>query len=124
MKILVFTFAMLLPFCIYGSNEKVENVVINHNETTEYNVWATVQLSVSDIALPLTIKVPAPSETVIGISGPCKPSITNWTVENGYLTITYTNRTEIFELTSGGTFYIEVATDPMMYYAIELIVTD
>ena len=70
--------------------------------------------------------MPAPSEPVIGISGPVRPNITNWTVSDGYLTITYTQEREIVDLRSGGTFYIEVATSPIPTidgnhgYAIEL----
>lgn len=87
-----------------------------------YTILADVRLSTDDIVTPLVIQVTAPSENIIGISGPCAPNTTNWKVENGYLTITYTKEVEIFEIRKPGIYYIEVATNPMRYYAIRLTI--
>ena len=89
---------------------------------SSYNIFRRVSLKKSDITLPLVIQVAAPSETVLGISGPVRPNNENWIVNNGNLIITYTREYEIIDLYDGGTFYIEVPTSPMMHYAIELIV--
>lgn len=83
---------------------------------------ATKEINKSDLELPLTISVPAPHETVIGISGPVRPNHQNWDIQNGMLNIYYTREVEIFDLREGGTFEIQVATSPMMYYVINLIV--
>ena len=89
---------------------------------SSYNIFRRVSLKKSDITLPLVVQVAAPSETILGISGPVRPNHENWIVSNGNLIITYTKKYEIMDLYDGGTFYIEVPTSPMRYYAIELTV--
>lgn len=125
MKKILFLFVMLLSVSVMMGNETLKkNVGLTSFEATKVNgsiIFARVTVSASDISLPFTITVPAPNETVIGISGPEKPN-QNWKINNGSLTITYTSPTEIMGLEDGGTFFIEVATNPMKYYVIELTV--
>lgn len=126
MKKILALLMMLLPaFAIASNKETKEDAGLTFSEVPKvnsYNIFARVSVNLSDIHLPFTITVPAPNEKVIGISGPVQPSIKNWKVQDGYLTITYTRPTEIMELYDGGTFLIEVTTSPLMYYAIELTV--
>lgn len=122
-QFLVFVALMVSVFAFASNGAKLDEVKVNSaKEVKASSELATVRLDKNAISLPLTISVPAPSETVVGISGPVRPNNTNWNVSNGYLTITYMREYEIFDLYEGGTFYIEVATSPMMYYVIKLIV--
>ena len=117
--------ALLVSVFAFASNDvKVNEVKENSAKEVKvaYVILDEVEINRSDIVLPLTISIPAPSETVIGISGPVRPNHQNWDVQNGMLNIHYTREMEIFELRDGGSFYIEVATSPMRYYAIKLIV--
>jgi len=79
MKKLVAFFIVALSFCTVNATEK-QNASEKHVQTEvyDYSVLTTVQLSVSDIVLPFTIRLFAPSGTVINISGPCKPNIANF----------------------------------------------
>lgn len=133
MKKLFVLVAMMLPvFAFAGNNVKADSQSVENTASVEaisgYIIYHRVDVSADEITLPFVVKVPAPSEPVIGISGPVRPNITNWTVSDGYLTITYTQESEIIDLRSGGTFYIEVATSPIptidgnQGYAIELVV--
>lgn len=85
-----------------------------------YTLLATIDLSTTDVTLPFVIKVAAPHETVVGISGPCMPNISNWKIEDGYLVITYTKLIEIIDLKTPGTYYVEVATNSLKQYAIQI----
>ena len=124
MKKLFVLVAMMLPvFTFAGNNVKADSQSVENTASVEAKsgyILDQIQLRSDEITLPFVVKVPAPSEPVIGISGPVRPNITNWTVSDGYLTITYTQEREIVDLRSGGTFYIEVATSPLKGYVIEL----
>lgn len=65
---------------------------------SSYNIFRRVSLKKSDITLPLVVQVAAPSETILGISGPVRPNHENWIVSNGNLIITYTKKYEIMDL--------------------------
>jgi len=127
-KFLLIMMAFMASFIVYAGNESTKSESSYETKTekevnsTYYNIFRRVTLKKSDITLPLVIQVAAPSETVIGISGPVTPNVPNWNVSNGMLTITYTEESQIFDLREGGIYYIEVPTTPMMYYAIELTV--
>ena len=124
MKKLFVLVAMMLPvFAFAGNNVKADSQSVENTASVEAKsgyILDQIQLRSDEITLPFVVKVPAPYEPVIGISGPVRPNITNWTVSDGYLTITYTQEREIVDLRSGGTFYIEVATSPLKGYVIEL----
>ena len=130
MKKLFVLVAMMLPvFAFAGNNVKADSQSVENIASVEAKsgyILDQIKLRSDEITLPFVVKVPAPYEPVIGISGPVRPNITNWTVSDGYLTITYTQEREIVDLRSGGTFYIEVATSPIPTvgdyhgYAIEL----
>ncbi len=124
MKKLFVLVAMMLPvFTFAGNNVKADSQSVENTASVEAKsgyILDQIQLRSDEITLPFVVKVPAPYEPVIGISGPVRPNITNWTVSDGYLTITYTQEREIVDLRSGGTFYIEVATSPLKGYVIEL----
>ena len=122
---LVLMALMVSVFAFAGNGVKVDEV--RDCSSKEVKV-ASVELDSVKIkrnfTLPLTISVPAPPETVIGISGPVNPNVQTWDVQNGILNIHYTREMDISELRFGGTFQIEVATSPMMYYIIKLVVGD
>ena len=124
MKKLFVLVAMMLPvFAFAGNNVKSDSQSVENTASVEAKsgyILDQIQLCSDEITLPFVVKVPAPYEPVIGISGPVHPNITNWTVSDGYLTITYTQEREIVDLRSGGIFYIEVATSPLKGYVIEL----
>lgn len=124
MKKLFVLVAMMLPvFAFAGNNVKADSQSVENTASVEAKsgyILDQIQLRSDEITLPFVVKVPAPYEPVIGISGPVRPNITNWTVSDGYLTITYTQEREIVDLRSGGIFYIEVATSPLKGYVIEL----
>ena len=124
MKKLFVLVAMMLPvFAFAGNNVKADSQSVENTASVEAKsgyILDQIQLRSDKITLPFVVKVPAPYEPVIGISGPVHPNITNWTVSDGYLTITYTQERDIVDLRSGGTFYIEVATSPLKGYVIEL----
>lgn len=80
-----------------------------------------VRLAVVDIpenptSFPYVISVPAPTETVIGVSGPTRPNV-SWDIQNGMLNI-YLYQFDFNFLPD--LLLIEVATSPMRYYYIEL----
>lgn len=126
MKKLFVLVAMMLPvFAFAGNNVKADSQSVENTASIEAKsgyILDQIKLRSDEITLPFVVKVPAPYEPVIGISGLVRPNITNWTVSDGYLTITYTQEREIVDLRSGGTFYIEVATSPLKGYIIELVV--
>ena len=124
MKKLFVLVAMMLPvFAFAGNNVKADSQSVENTASVEAKsgyILDQIKLRSDEITLPFVVKVPAPYEPVIGISGPVRPNITNWTVSDGYLTITYTQERDIVDLRSGGIFYIEVATSPLKGYVIEL----
>ena len=124
MKKLFVLVAMMLPvFAFAGNNVKSDSQSVENTASVEAKsgyILDQIKLRSDEITLPFVVKVPAPYEPVIGISGPVHPNITNWTVSDGYLTITYTQERDIVDLRSGGIFYIEVATSPLKGYVIEL----
>lgn len=133
-KVFLFTMMVLttsvFAYANNGANSNMPNVGKNTiaKAVNGYIELYKVTVQANEITLPFVITVPAPQETVIGISGPVNPNNTNWNVSNGYLTITYTCETDIMDIRHGGTFYIEVATSPMPQqgnnygYAIKLVV--
>lgn len=124
MKKIPFLLIACLPLCTINAvnEEDTKEAITLTDRVDAYTILADVQLSTNEVVTPLVIRVAAPSETIIGINGPCMPNITNWKVENGYLTITYTRNDEIMEMSAPGIYYIEVATNPMRHYAIRLTI--
>ena len=114
---------MVSVFAFAGNDVKVDEVKNYSVKEVKaaYTELETVTINRNDITLPLTISVDAPRETVIGVSGPINPNQT-WDVQNGKLNIHYTREMDVSLIRDGGTFPIEVATSPMMYYVIYLVV--
>ena len=100
---------------------KIESSSLVNSKSSSYTHLGEVTLNKSDLTLPLVIQISAPSETIIEVNGPIRPN-TNWFINNGILTITFTKEYEIIDLYEGGVFYIEVETSPLRYYAIRVIV--
>ena len=129
---LVLMALMVSVFAFAGNEIKPDSPNVENTTSVKavngYVELYKVEVDSEDITLPFVVRVPAPSESILGISGPVVPNITNWNVSGGILTITYTREMEIWELRDGGTFYIEVATSPMPTqgnnygYAIKLVV--
>lgn len=135
MKKLLFILAMLLPLFAYANNDEkssnfVEDWKIRSNPELGYIIYHEYRVNSSDITLPFVVQVPAPpTGTIVQVNGPTMPNITNWSVSNGILTITYTNMDQFDEILIGGTFYIETqvtpapeSTYPYRNYAIRLVV--
>lgn len=118
MKRFLILLVMILPLFTYG----IENKDAEKMEAlpSHYVVLARVDVDLSKITYPYVISIPAPSERVIGISGPTHPNSASWDVKNGILKIIYTNPMEFAEYAPGDTPGVEVATNPMKYYIIIL----
>lgn len=113
----------MASFSVYAQEESSASVIYTAN--LDYYVYYEYEVDINNITLPLVVQVPVPpTGTVIGVNGPCMPNVRNWTVSNGYLTITYTHEDQIAEIRRGGYYYIEVgSTDvPAGYsgYAVRL----
>ena len=114
---------MITSFNLYAQEERSSNATYTIN--LDYFIYYEYEVDINNITLPFVVQVPVtPTGTVIGVNGPCMPHITNWSVSNGYLIITYTNEDEIAEIRRGGDFYIEVGStdEPAGYsgYAVKL----
>lgn len=119
-KILFLLVVCIMPFFTYAENKKGKSNVTDTSYTyNSYNIIAVLNVKLDSVIYPYVINIPAPSETVIGISGPTLPNVRTWKVENGRLIITMYER-DFDDLCSGVTSYIEVATNPMEYYAIQI----
>ena len=90
--ILMALMVSVFAFASNGVNTQTESVeeCASVKAVNAYIELYEVKVKVNEITLPFVVTVPAPQETVIGISGPVNPNNTNWNVSNGYLTITYT----------------------------------
>lgn len=88
MKKILFLLVACMPFFAYAENVKSESNVTDTSTYNSYNIIATVDVNLGSITYPYVINIPAPSETVIGISGPTLPNISTWKVQNGRLIIT------------------------------------
>lgn len=108
---------MVLPLFTYGNEGKEDT--LENSQMLSYNILARIDVDLSSMAFPYVISIPAPSERVIGISGPTFPNVQNWVVSNGYLKITY-SQLDFDLFTPGEMAYIQVATSPMKYYVILL----
>ena len=63
------------------------------------------------VTVPYTITVPAPPlGTIVNIGGPCNENMTNWSIQNGQLSITYTSPHDILCLQDSDIYYIEAPT--------------
>lgn len=100
------------------NEQGVEMCVNNVSVPTYYIRLALVDVPENPTSFPYVISVPAPTETVIGVSGPTRPNV-SWDIQGGMLNI-YLYQAD-FNLLEGSSI-IEVATNPMKYYYIELSV--
>lgn len=104
-----------------NSSESVKEV----QETGDVITYWTMDIDGSSITLPYTIAVPAPPlGTIVNVAGPCNENMTNWSVQNGELRITYTSAHDILCLQDPDTCYIETPTiynGNMMKYKIRII---
>ena len=102
--------ACIIANTVNDKNKK-ENVIVK-NETQNGNVISTgiMWVNSNNITIPYTLTLPVPSGTVRGVSGPCNENMKNWTVNNGNLSITYTNPVDIGCLEDPDTFYVEYIT--------------
>ena len=128
-KVFLVTMAILSTFAFVVANNNVANKnekeKIIQQETTRGGTYTSITINSSSITVPYTITVPAPPlGTIINIGGPCNENMTNWTVQNGLLSITYTEPHDILCLQDPDTYYIET---PAIYegnviaYKIEII---
>ena len=84
-------------------------------QSTNNTLLATINISVDDLTRPWVINVPAPSENITAIYGPCAANYATWTVSNGRLTISYARDNAYLDMYDGGTFYIYVITSSQTY---------
>lgn len=101
---------------------EVENTC-NQNAVvpSHYVLLDKVKIPANPTSFPYVITIPAPSETVTEVSGPTRSNV-KWNVEGGKLNI-YLYKTD-FLLLDDKNPIIEVATNPMMYYYIQVNVSD
>ena len=101
-----FTFAM-------ASNDtakKTENPK-EVKQVDERIFYTSKTINPKTVTVPYTITVPAPPlGTIINIGGPCNENMTNWSVQNGQLSITYTSPHDILCLQDPDIYYIETPT--------------
>lgn len=117
MKKIIILLALIIPLCSYSF--AVKNATSSVNQSSPYNIIATIDIDVSEVTFPYVIDIAAPVEEVIGISGPSRPGIGTWKVENGRLKITL-YPIDFDSVNEGQTSYIEIGTTPLRHYAIRL----
>lgn len=100
-----------------GENLCNQGAVVPSN----YVLLNEIIIPANPTSFPYVISVPAPSETVIGVSGPSRPNV-NWDIQDGMLNI-YLYSTDFLMLADSDPI-IEVATNPLMYYYIQVHVSD
>lgn len=118
----LFTFVFVIANnVITNSPESVKEV----QETGDVSTYATIAIDGSSITLPYTITVPAPPlGTIVNVAGPCNENMTNWSVQNGELRITYTEAHDILCLQDPDCYYIETPTiynGSIIKYKIKII---
>lgn len=108
---------ILLTCCFTTSNAKINVSCWASSPTTNsYTVLATWTADSRPTTFPYVISIPAPTETVLGVSGPQNPII-NWDIQDGMLNIYLTKRD--FLLIEGlNDYHLSVATNPDMHYVI------
>lgn len=114
-KILILISIFLSVFIIISANNENKNAEMIKAQT-DYIDYATITIDGSSITLPYTITLPAPNGTILNVGGPCNENMTNWTVQNGYLKITYTEPYDIMCLQDPHIYFIET---PTLYNGIE-----
>lgn len=120
-KLILIMMAFMASFSVYaqevniGSNDKVT--------TTSYvQIIATFRIDISEIVYPYIIDIPAPQETVIGVSGPTDPLLQTWRVENGRLIIEL-HEEDMCDVRAGNTHHLSLGfPDPEVRKIIVLII--
>ena len=69
--------SVVASFGLYAETGGKEVVVKTSMDNSEV-LLATVEIELSEVIYPYVITVPAPSETVLSISGPSQPNIGSW----------------------------------------------
>ena len=90
-----------------NNKETAKSEQINNDSNRNIDI---IRVNSQGITLPFTITVPVPAGTVKSVSGPCNANMTNWTVNNGNLSITYTRPVDIGCLEDPDTYFIEYVT--------------
>lgn len=117
MKLLIILLTIIIPLCSYSYEAK--DAPVSVNQSSIYNIIATIDIDVSEVTFPYIIDITAPTEEIIGISGPSRPGIKTWKVENGRLKITL-YPIDFDSVNEGQISYIEIGTNPLRHYAIQI----
>lgn len=110
---------MMLPLVSHGSKNEKMDKVMNPAEVNVYNIIATMDVDLSEVAYPYIIDIPVPKGNIVEINGPTRPKVQTWEITNGRLVIKLYEE-DMDDVRIGGTHYIEVSTSPQQYYAIQL----
>ena len=102
-KILFIMMAFMASFSVYAQEVNDENKEVT---AIEYST-PTFIIDISEVVYPYVIDVEAPSETVLGVSGPTDPLLQTWRVENGRLIIELYEE-DVCDVRAGNTHYLEV----------------
>lgn len=136
-KLFFFSLALFYYVFAYAGNGVVSNpwndrfLTNESDRETGYIIYHELVIFESDIVIPYVVQIPAPpTGTVVQVNGPARPNIPNWSVNNGILTITYTEENEVADIREKGVFYIETRvtpapepfTPPFRNYAVRVIV--
>ena len=93
------------------TNKKEEKETIKETTRTGPIIdTVTLYVNADEITAPYTINLPVPAGTVRAVSGPCNANLSNWSVDNGVLTINYIRRADIECMQDPWTYYIEYVT--------------
>ena len=105
-------FAFVLVIANNNVTKKSEGKEIVKETTRTGPIIETVTLFVNaaEVIAPYTINVPVPDGTVRAVSGPCNANLSNWSVDDGVLTINYIRRADIECMQDPWTYYIEYVT--------------
>ena len=118
-KLLLIMMAFMASFSVYAQEV---NTIGENNEVTVANYSIpTFTIDISEVVYPFVINVEAPSETVLGVSGPTDPLLQTWRVENGRLIIELYEE-DLCDVRAGNTHYLEVGMTNNGKMVIVLIV--
>ena len=104
------TFGFVVANNYNAKKDKKETTKSEQINNDSNKIIDIIRVNSKGITLPFTITVPVPAGTVKSVSGPCNANMTNWTVNNGNLSITYTRPLDIGCLEDPDIYYIEYVT--------------
>lgn len=120
-KLLLIMLTFMASFSVYAQEVNTDN----NNEAavaSENTILGTFVIDISDVIYPYIINIPAPSEPVIGVSGPTDPLLQTWRIENGRLIIELYEE-DLCDVRAGNTHHLSLGfSNPETRMIIILII--